>query len=183
MAKINSESGGEVCGYSGEIINKRDLIKIKKIINKKNNLAGYSFLQRTYVKEELPFKFKKIKNRLYKGYTFRRITRLFKNNKRIRFEYPIHETVVNSIRRINGRIQPLDITIDHFPLSKSKKDTNNKNKLYLRLLKKKIRKYQEAKFYCELGMQYLLMKNKKEAKKYLLKAADLNSHYKQFLNI
>lgn len=176
-----------------EKITKNGLIKIKKIINKdksikkpkfknkKNDILGYSFLQKTYMNEEFPFKFVKTKDKNYAGYTYRRMTRLFRNDKRIRFEYPIHETVINSIMRMGGRINPLDINIDHYPLSKSKKDINDKNKLYLKLLKKKIKRYPEAKFYCELGMQYLLMKDRKEADKSFRKAAELNHYYSKFI--
>lgn len=164
-----------------EKISKSDLIKIKKIIGIKNSFAGYSFLQKTYAEEEFPFKFKKIKHKTFKGYTFRRMTRLFRNDKRIRFEYPIHETVVESIMRMGGRINPLDINIDHYPSSNSKKDANDKNQLYLKLLKKKIKRYPEAKFFCELGMQYLLMKDRKEAEKSFRKAAELNHYYSKFI--
>ena len=161
-----------------ETINNIKSINDKEIVknNNQNEIMGVSFLQKTYVKEEFPFKFKKIKDKDYKGYTFRRITRLFRNDPRIKFEYPVHETVVNSIKRIGGKIKSLDVSIAHYP-----KNTDKKNDNYVRLLKKKIKKYPEAKFYCELGIQYLLMNEKEKAKEHMLKASKMNKHYARLL--
>jgi len=107
-----------------EIVDKENLIKIKKII-KENKYLGYRLIQETY------FNCKKI--------GVRGICRLFKNDKRIKFEYNIHETVMNSIKKI-GKIGKTGIVIKHYPdLDKDKKD------YYLKLLEKKKKLFTNSK--------------------------------------
>jgi hypothetical protein len=106
-----------------EIIDEKDLIKIKKIIlNMDNNILGYRLIQKTYYQDKV--------------ISIRGICRLFKNDKRIKFIYPIHETVRESIKALRGRIQKTGIIIKHHPkLNKTKKE------YYLKLLKNKKEKF------------------------------------------
>jgi len=106
-----------------ERINEKDLVKIKKLVKNKRYL-GYRFIQKT-----------KIKDKEY----VRGICRLFQNNKGIRFVYPIHETVKNSIKELKGRIGSSGVVIEHlFRYNKDKK------KLYFKLIKKKIKRFPDS---------------------------------------
>lgn len=103
-----------------EIIDKKDMIKIKTIIedNKDKKIMGFRLIQKTLYKNKV--------------ISIRGICRLFRNDKRISFIYPIHETVRESIKNLGGRIGKTGITIKHYPkISKEKQD------YYVKLLKKK----------------------------------------------
>lgn len=171
-----------------ETISKKDLKKIKGLAknNPKNNkIMGYSFVQRTYSNQIKKLKFNSSKNDVYVeskpfvGWNYRGITRLFKNDKRIKFVYPIHETVTESIKKIKGRIMPTIIPIHHFHALKSPSFINKKSKYYIKLLKNKVKSYPKAKFYFELALELWNLNKSKEARKYFDKAVELNPGYKR----
>src|SRR3989338_1335641 len=88
-------------------------------------------------------KFNSSKNDIYAeskpfiGWNYRGITRLFKNDKRIKFSYLIHETVTESIKRIKGKIKHTNPPIHHFHALKGNDLISKKSKYYAKLLKKK----------------------------------------------
>lgn len=110
-----------------EKISKKDLIKLKNIIslNKDKNILGYRLIQKTYYKNKV--------------ISIRGICRVFRNNDEIRFIYPIHETVKDSIKKLNGRIGKTGIIIKHYP-----KINKEKQEYYLKLLKIKKEKFPES---------------------------------------
>jgi len=172
-----------------ETISEKDTIKIKNLANEKLNknkgIIGYSFIQRTY-QNNAKFKFNFAENDIYKeskpflGWTYRGITRLFRNDKRIKFIYPVHETAIESIKNIDGKIEQTNIPVHHFAASKGKDFNNKKSIYYIKLLKNKIRSYPKAKFYFELALE-LEKLNNMEAKIYFDKAMELNSDYKKLI--
>ena len=109
-----------------EEIAKEDLIKLKEIIllDKKDTL-GYRLIQQTHYKKSI--------------ISVRGICRLFKNDKGIKFIYPIHETVRLSIKNLNGKIGKTGITIKHYP-----KINKEKQNYYLNLLKTKRKNFPES---------------------------------------
>ena len=114
-----------------EVINEKDLVRIKEIIkNNEKDIFGYRIIQETYYKNKI--------------ISIRGICRLFKNNKKIKFVYPIHETVRNSIKKI-GKIGKTGIVIRHYP-----KINNNKKDYYLKLLNIKKKKFPESNFSKEI---------------------------------
>ncbi|MBS3098079.1 glycosyltransferase [Candidatus Woesearchaeota archaeon] len=137
-----------------EIINKKDSLKIKKLIQNKNCL-GYRFIQKTHLNAERSkanrqVGDKKIKNNDKKIF-YRGICRLFQNKKDIKFTYPIHETVRESIKRLNGKIGKSGVVIYHYPkYDKDKKD------YYLKLLKKKIKSYPKSNAKKELEIEEII---------------------------
>lgn len=172
-----------------EAISNKDLEEIKRLTNenKKNKeIKGYSFIQRTYLNEIKKLKFNYVENDFYDeskpflGWTYRRITRLFRNDKRIKFIYPVHETVIESIKNTNGKIVSTNIPIHHFQIKKGKKFINTKSIYYIKLLKNKIKLYPKAKSYFELALE-LNNSNRSEAKKYFDKAIELNFNYKKLI--
>ena len=129
-----------------ETISSKDLETIKGLANNNSNngkdnkkIVGYSFVQRTYCKEIKKLRFNYAKGDFYGesepflGWTYRGITRLFMNNKRIKFIYPVHETVIGSIKKINGKIMQTSIPIHHFELLKGEDFNNKKYNYYIRL--------------------------------------------------
>ena len=109
-----------------EIISKKDLIRLKKIISlNEKGIMGYRLIQKTFLDGNVV--------------SIRGICRIFKNNKRIKFIYNIHETVRESIKKIGGRIGKTGITIKHYP-----KINREKQEYYLRLLKTKKEKFCES---------------------------------------
>ncbi len=116
-----------------EVISKDDLLKIKTIIEDDNYL-GYRFIQETYHGDELV--------------STRGICRLFQNNKGIKFVYPIHETVRNSILELNEKIGKTGIVIrNNAQYSKEKKD------YYVSLINKKIKQFPNSNAVRELELQ------------------------------
>jgi glycosyltransferase involved in cell wall biosynthesis len=146
-----------------EKISKKDLKKIKELIEN-NEYLGYAFIQRTYFNKPLTKQWNYSENddyeesKPYLGWIYRGITRLFQNNKGIKFEYPIHETVIESIKRLNGRITNSKIPIHHYALLRDKDSIIKKNSLYKRILKNKIEKFQKNKFKTELKIQEEIIK-------------------------
>lgn len=168
-----------------ETISRGDLKKIKGL-TKNKGFNGYSFIQRNYSNNVSDLKWNSAKNDPYKeskqfaGWNYRGITRLFKNDKRIMFSHPVHETVLDSIKNIGGKIRQTNIPIHHFSELKNKECINKKAKYYIKLLKSKVKISPKAKFYFELALE-LEKAEKKEAKKYFRKAAELNPYYKIYL--
>lgn len=100
-----------------------DLKKLKSLTKNKDYL-GYRFIQETKINK--------------KKYT-QGICKLFKNHKNIKFVYSIHESVMPSIRKINGKIGKSNITIKH-----KSKYTKEKVEYYSTLLNKKLRDFPDS---------------------------------------
>jgi len=169
-----------------EKISERDFIRIKKLILK-NDFSGFSFIQRSYSNNISKIKWNHSKNDKYTesknfvGWRYRGITRLFYNDKRIKFIYPVHETVIESLKKNKSKIKSTNIPIHHFEELKSRKFLNNKSKYYIKLLKNKIKSFPLAKFYFELGSEFHNINNISQSKKYFKKSIELNSSFEELL--
>jgi glycosyltransferase involved in cell wall biosynthesis len=106
-----------------EEISLEDMNKIKRLTEDTKYL-GYRFIQQTFVKDK----------KYVQG-----ICKLFQNHKGIKFVYPVHESVMPSIKEINGKIGKTGIIIKH----ESNYDLK-KAQYYLKLLEKKAKKYSES---------------------------------------
>jgi len=169
-----------------ETMSKNDCVKIKNLTNNKDEFMGYSFIQRTYTNTKKSLKFNYATNDFYDesfpflGWTHRGITRLFRNDNRIRFTYPVHETIIESIKNINGKIKQTNIPIHHFEALKGKLFNKKKSLYYIKLLKNKIIKYPKAKFYIEIALELNKLSDKK-AIFYFNKAIELNPFFKELI--
>jgi glycosyltransferase involved in cell wall biosynthesis len=141
-----------------EKIKKNDFEKIKELTKNKDYL-GYSFIQKTHTNVEAHPRFVKEGKNNFKGYYIRRICKLFRNNKGIKFEYPVHETVINSIKRLKGRIRHTNIVIEHFPENKESAFLLKKQKNYLRLLKNKKKSFPESNAEKEIFTEKAILKH------------------------
>jgi glycosyltransferase involved in cell wall biosynthesis len=113
-----------------EMIDEKDFEKIRNLTEETKNL-GYRFIQETHYKNKLMF--------------IRGICKLFQNNKGIEFVYPVHETVRESIKKLNGRIGKSGIVIKHNP-----KLNREKSETYLRLLERKKEEFPKSNFEKEI---------------------------------
>jgi len=118
-----------------EKIKKEDLTKLRKLTKEApGNILGYRLIQKTYYK-----------NRLI---STRGICRLFRNNRKIRFIYPIHETVRESIKSLGGKIAKSGIIIRNYP-----KLSKEKSNYYLKLLKKKAKLFPQSNYQKEIELE------------------------------
>jgi glycosyltransferase involved in cell wall biosynthesis len=106
-----------------EEISSEDLKKMKELCEDKKNL-GYRFIQETIINGK----------KYVQG-----ICKLFQNHKGIKFIYPVHESVMPSIKEQGGTIGKTGIVIKH----KSFYDLK-KVKSYMRLIEKKAKKWPES---------------------------------------
>ena len=156
-----------------ERITKKDLEKLKELTNKKE-LIAYKFEQRNYSNKEKPIKWRESKednyeeSKQYKGWQYRGIIRLFKNDKRIKFEYPIHETVLPSIEKTKQKIENSNIPIHHYYTIEGKEES------YYNILKEKLKKQPTAHTYAELAIHCIETGKKEEAETYKKEAIRLN---------
>jgi len=162
-----------------EAISREDLPKIKILI-KNRDFDGYMLVQRTYMNNSESQKWVPSKDDIYTeskpyaGWVYSGITRLFKNRKDIRFEYPVHETVMESIKRANGKIGAASIPIHHYGKVRGKKYVDGKSSIYLELGKKKIEEKGSAKAYYEYGVQCQVLGRLGEAAEAFRKSISLN---------
>jgi len=156
-----------------ERITEKDLEKLKELTNKKEVIA-YKFEQRNYSNKEKPIKWRESaadtyeESKQYKGWQYRGIIRLFRNDKRIKFEYPIHETVLPSIEKTKQKIQNANIPIHHYYTLEGKEDT------YYKILKEKLKTQPTAHTYAELAIHCYETNKKEEAETYKKEAIKLN---------
>lgn len=119
-----------------EKISKKDLIKLKNVISSaKKDILGYRLIQKTYHNGKI--------------ISIRGICRVFKNDKQIKFTYPIHETVKESIKNLKGKIGKTGIVIKHYP-----KINKEKQNYYLKILKIKKEKFPNSNVDEEIENEY-----------------------------
>jgi glycosyltransferase involved in cell wall biosynthesis len=141
---VSKASGNWILNLDAdETISELDSKKIKQTIEKKNQFIGYYLIQRNYSNSIGDFGWVSSKDDSYseskvaKGYSPRKMLRLFRNIPEIRFEGAVHDTVVLSIERIgSGLIGETDIVIHHYGyLNRS----NERTERYIEIEKKNIR--------------------------------------------
>ena len=156
-----------------ERISEEDLKKIK-LLTQNKEVTAYKFEQRNYSNKPTPIKWKESvedsyeESKQFKGWQYRGIIRLFKNDKRIKFEYLIHETVLPIIEKIGMKIENSNIPIHHYYTIKGKEES------YYKLLKQKIKKQPTAHSYAELAIHCYETGKKDEAETYKKEAIRLN---------
>ena len=144
-----------------EFVKKDDFAEIRKSLS--CNADGLSMLQRTWSNATGHPRFVKMKNDVYGGYYLRRICKLFRNRKGIAFEYPIHETVRNSIAGLNATIRKTRFIIDHYPEKKDRDSFIKKEECYIQLLKKKLKQFPKSNAEKELAAEEAILKSFKNA--------------------
>jgi glycosyltransferase involved in cell wall biosynthesis len=146
-----------------EFVQAAEVMKLLDIVEQNDEVAGFSFVQKTYTNNVEQFGFVPFKISVKKqgnvfsfaGYTFCNMVRLFRNDPMINYENPVHESVDNSIRATGGRIAKTDATLHHFKELKGV-DWQDKTQLhYLEIYKKNMDRFtNKAKAYSDLGILY-----------------------------
>ena len=93
-------------------------------------------------------------------------TRLFPNDKRVRFEGKVHEQIENSLRKNNYVIKNSRIEIDHYGYNLTKDDLQNKAKRNLVILLNQFAESRSSYYAFHLGQTYAILNEKENAVKY-----------------
>lgn len=170
-----------------ETIAKEDLVKLKELISNEECI-GYYFTIRTYSDNSKAAGWVSSTSDKYKeskaasGWFATRLIRLFRNNKSIKFEGIIHETVSNSMHSL-GKAKEAPFPIHHFGRLKLEK-SEFKRQLYQKLGELKIAQKKDFHSYSQLGIQAQESGDFSEAIELFKKSIDLkNDYYKSWLNL
>lgn len=93
-------------------------------------------------------------------------TRLFPNDKRVRFEGKVHEQIESSLLKCNYQIKNSRIEIDHYGYNLTKDDLKNKAKRNLAILLKQYEETESSYYAFHLGQTYAILNEKDNAIKY-----------------
>lgn len=126
-----------------ETISDTDLQRIRKIIET-DECDAFTLVQRNYVNDEKAANF--IPNpgdynpaKHCKGYFPQSVVRLFRNNKKYRYQNAVHELVEYSINSVGGIISDSGVVIHHFGYLKEGGIVDRKRKFYLEIGKKQLK--------------------------------------------
>jgi len=169
-----------------ESISEKDCIKMKKLLA--NNEADAFLLNwRNYANDMGIPGWQSGKDDEYEeskkanGFSVHKILRLFKNKRGFFFEGKIHETISNSVKKMNGKIFDTDIIFHHFgALDKdrlSSKRESYANALKERLDKKDFSEKTEDYICFELSSQLINLNKIDEAIYYLERAIEIKEEF------
>ena len=149
-----------------EAIAESNLAGLKNLADSEENDA-FIFTQRTYTNNTKLKDYQAIsqsskETKGFSGWVPSKIIRMFRNNKKIRLEGQVHETVKPSIDKMKGKIGETEIPIHHYSMLKDKSRKQAKNELYHELGKDKA-KTGNAKALFELGKQQVEMQKYEDA--------------------
>lgn len=162
-----------------ETISELDARKIKQTIEKKNQFLGYYLIQRNYSNSMGDFGWVSSRDDSYseskvaKGYSPRKMARIFRNHPEIKFEGAVHDTVVPSIERIGpGLIGETDIVIHHYGYLNRQEERAEK---YIEIEKQNIRNdyFQEY----QIASQLHSIGKLNEALEHLANSIKLNQNF------
>lgn len=171
-----------------ERVDSEGLLAIDNLLSGGDDFMGFTFILRNYTndsttlgwspsEENNPFRNE------FSGWYPTRSIRLFRNHKDIHYTRTVHESVRESINKINGKILNLNIPIHHLGDRRGKENKYIKMKTYERLGKEQIKlKPQDAQAYFELGRIYRERGEYEMAEKMLKKANEIDEGYPQIHN-
>ncbi len=174
-----------------EVIAGKDHEKIRDSI-KSNRANAFIFNLRNYVNDKgvsgliLSRNDEYAESKLATGFTISKVLRFFKN-KGYYFEGKIHETLNNSIKKLNDKIFGTDIVIHHFG-ELDKKRYLDKKKTYIELLKERINKkdFKEKPedYICfEIAKELIHLNDYDDAIFYLEKAVNINERFEYLFQL
>jgi tetratricopeptide (TPR) repeat protein len=164
-----------------ERISNKDLHKIRDMIEDEE-FVGYYLIQRQYKNDIGTANWKSsiddsyVESKIASGWYEIPMIRLFKNDKRIKYEGKIHEVIDHSIRK-SGKVRMSDIPIHHY--GEINRDELGKADRNIELLKKDLLVNEREKFfvYYQMGCELLGKGEKIEAINYLEKSVNINSNF------
>ncbi len=166
-----------------EIIEKKDLSKIKNLIENPDDFAGFQLEQRSYINSffEGAVKnnsdFELVKN--YQFYIPHNLARLFKNKIGLKFKHRIHELVEDSITEKKLKYKRTDVILHHFGSAKDEKLITEKTGQYSNMILKQLEENpSSARYNYQAARMYVGRNDFGNALKYFEKAAKIDPKYK-----
>jgi len=166
-----------------EVIEKKDLIKIKNEIQNAKDFAGFSLEQRSYINNFFEGAAKNDSDfELVKDYAFyipHFLVRLFKNGLGFYFKHKIHELVEDSINEKNLKYRKIDVVLHHFGSLKDINLISEKTGQYSKIILKQLEEDpKSARYNYQAARMYLGRNDFGNALKYFEKTAKINPNYK-----
>ena len=159
--------------------------RIKQAINNQTTEV-YSLPQLHYTNQFInQTGFQHINHPKFKGYFVSEVIRLFRKQEGLRFDYCVHETILESAKRLGKKIASLDAPIHHFQETKGMGNIHQKQENYFRLSMKNISLYPNyAKSYHDIAIYYSNYKqDQNKALEYCRKAVSLEYKLEYILNL
>ncbi|MDO8740585.1 MAG: polysaccharide deacetylase family protein [Candidatus Woesearchaeota archaeon] len=161
-----------------EVIDRKDLLNIKRIMEFED-FDAFRLMLFNYSNNENDVGWVKLseKREGYSGYLPIELARLFRNNKKYRYEGAVHEAIENSIMKNKGRISSIDIPIHHF--GGFDETLKEKQLKYLEYSKKRLEKNpKDVKACCDIALiNFKFLNNTEEAIKSLSRAVEADKKY------
>ncbi len=166
-----------------EAIEKKDLEKIKNLVENVDEFVGFQLEQRSYISNFFEGALKNDSDfdlvKKYPFYISNFLVRLFKNNLGIKFKYRIHEIVEDSMKEKNLKYKKTDVVLHHFGSVKDEKTVEEKSGEYSKLILKQLdEEPNNERFNYQAARMYLGRNDFENALKYFKKTAKLNPNYK-----
>jgi glycosyltransferase involved in cell wall biosynthesis len=164
-----------------EVISKKDLPKIKKLLNSKR-CSAFRFPIRTYVNNLIKLPGVTKGGRGYEegkgffGFSTTSGVRLFKNGLGIKFEHLGHDSVDSSIHKLDLKVKNTNISIHHFKFLKGSGIFETNQKMYSRLAAKEYGGSDNPKSRYNFGLSFYKYDMPERALKHFKKAEKLYPH-------
>ena len=158
---------------------------IKQAINNQTTEV-YSLPQLHYTNQFInQTGFQHINHPKFKGYFVSEVIRLFRKQEGLRFDYCVHETILESAKKLGKGIALLDAPIHHHQELKGMENIHQKQENYFRLSMKNISLYPNyAKSYHDIAIYYSNYKqDQNKALEYCRKAVHLEYKLEYVLNL
>jgi len=166
-----------------EVIEEKDLGKIRNAIENPGENAAFALEQRSYINshfegaERSNADFKLVKD--YPFFISHRLVRLFKNNLGLKFRHRVHELIEDSIREKNLKFPNLDAALHHFGSVKDEKHIQEKTEFYKKLIFKQLEDEPDNARYCyQAARMFLGEGNFTSALKYFESTAKIDQNYR-----
>lgn len=166
-----------------EIIEKKDLKKIKKLIENDDGFSGFKLEQRSYTNNyfegalENNSDFELVKK--YPFYISNFLVRLFKNNLGVKFRHRVHELAEDFMRENNLKYKKTDIILHHFGSVKDENTIKEKAGQYSGIILKQLEENPESPRYdYQAARMYVGRNDFNNALKFFKKTAKIDANYK-----
>ncbi|MEK6984003.1 MAG: glycosyltransferase [Nanoarchaeota archaeon] len=166
-----------------EVIEGKDLKKIKDLVRDPQDNVGFALEQRSYIYKyfegavENNLDFYLVKQ--YPFYIRNCLVRLFKNHLGLHFKHRVHELIEDSIVEKNFKFKKSEIILHHFGSVKNEANVLGKSEQYSRIILKQLEECPESDRYnYQAGKMCLGRNDFMGALKFFGKTAKINSNYK-----
>ena len=166
-----------------ELIESKDLIEIRKLIENAGDICGFSLEQRSYINSffegalENDSEFKPARE--FPFYIRRNLVRLFRNGLGISFNHRVHELAEDSMTQKNLKAKKVGVILHHFGSLKDAAIIKHKTEQYSIMILKQLEENPgSARYNYQAARMYLGQNDFASALKFLGKTAKINPQYK-----